>query len=258
MKLRTKILMILVVLMLIPTIALAKEVTDGTNYSIDVPDTYTEVADNQFRKDNGENFSVFTSEPLENTNLTEEEFKVITDYVVDQVKSEGTYTINHLGNEIVTVTKNNYKAYLAKFEMSAGSIKMILRQYYFVTPEKSVLFTETRFNESDYETAEAKGILDSLTLLNCTAPKADATSKTNEPANKSNALISEKTEEPAEKSDTKTSEKEADDLVSKKAEEDTKTDYVIPCVIIVVAVVAVLIIKKATAKKPNHDDNSNL
>ena len=160
MKLRTKILIILVVLMLIPTIALAKEVTDGTNYSIDVPDTYTEVADNQFRKDNGENFSVFTSEPLENTNLTEEEFKVITDYVVDQVKSEGTYTINHLGNEIVTVTKNNYKAYLAKFEMSAGSIKMILRQYYFVTPEKSVLFTETRFNESDYETAEAKGILE--------------------------------------------------------------------------------------------------
>ncbi len=254
MKLKSKLFVVLIVLMLIPTIALAKEVTDNENYKIDVPDTYEEIAENQYRKkDNGENFSVFTSEPLENPNLTEEEFKVITDYVVDQIKSEGRYTVKHLGNEIVTVTKNNYKAYLAKFQMTAGSIDMILRQYYFVTPEKSVLFTETRFSEEDYETEEAQEILDSLTLLNCTPTIGQKNSliseKVTEPEDKSSALITEKTDVAEEP-----------ELIAKKGDtEVAKTDYVLPCVIIVVAVIAVIIIKKVTAKKPNNtDDNSNL
>ena len=190
--------------------------------------------------------------------LTEEEFKEVADQVTESISGKEGYVVLSSDTKTVTATKNNYKAYLLTYKLTYQNIEMVIRQYYFLTKEKVVLYTETRFTEEQFETEEAKAMLDSFTLLNCTPVYGDNNSliSSNEPEDKSSALIS--SNEPEEKSTALISENEKDEKSSALISENPATNPVVPVAIIAVAIVALLIIKKVTSKKPDKDDSSNL
>ena len=256
MKLKTRIIIALLVLMLIPTLAFAKEITDGQYFKMDIPDEYELIGTDQYRKPTGENFSITITKPLaeDKTKMSDEEFEYLVKAEMESINSQDGYSAELISRDVVSFSKNNYTAYQCFYRIHYLQATLYIKQYYILGKEKICIITDTRLTEEQFNTEEAKSLFDSFTLMNITTSQYDV--KEEKPN-----LITEKedTKLIAEKEDeTKLiAEKDDENLIAKK-EESLLDNKLLPIVLVLVIVIVVLIIKMAAKKPKKEEDKSNL
>ncbi len=163
------------------------------NYTIEVPDTYTENPENVFAKKNGNNFNIQITKNESGKFYYNDDFlNEITDSFVndmdlyiDKIK-EGvkeqykgilteeqiedyisTIKLNGLvSKEVTTFTKNNYPAFHYVMNYTFGEANYNVELYQLASENKIYTVTITGIDDTYRNSDEVKKILDSFTITN--------------------------------------------------------------------------------------------
>lgn len=170
-----------------------------SQYSIDIPSTYTKVTEGSFTKENGNNINIQVV-PFSGSSsnaFTEEELNQLTKNInseIDNLKTEMKKTIKerygkYLSDseineyvksfkcdsidkkEIIKATKNNYKCYHIIARCSVGDYKYYVEQYSFISNNNVYVLTASVGEKGDLQSSEVKNIINSFTISNYKNPE---------------------------------------------------------------------------------------
>ena len=193
-----KIVCSLLIIVLTTCIMSVTNAYSSTEFKIDVPSTYTEETENNFKNEDGTTISIKKTEEnsLAEINYTEEELKFITDRIEksfdeykekikaeikekqgDSVSDEKIEEVlkdikwNIEKKEIIDITKNNYKCFHIVSNISTGETSYYTDQYSIASGNTFYTITISVTEKEELESQEIKNILDSFTIINYKAHK---------------------------------------------------------------------------------------
>lgn len=193
-----KSLLISVILLLVLSIATTVNAYSTSDYTVDIPEDYEEVANAVFSAENGNGFNIqitpyeenagdpYTDQMLDKlvdeiyTNLDsqKEEIKkqmketygssVTDEELQEYIESFKCNSIDE--KEITKCTKNNYKCFHLVSNYSMGDYDYYCDQYSIVSGNKIYTLTLSSEDKEDFEDDEMKGIVDSFTIKDYKEP----------------------------------------------------------------------------------------